>query len=48
MLRQRPARRLATLERCHRNLLGCTDLRFGLGLCRVLLQISKLQLELVQ
>ena len=47
MLRQRPAGRLAALERWHRNLVGC-HLRRGLGLRGVLLQIGKLQLELVQ
>jgi hypothetical protein len=47
MLRQRPAGWLATLERWHRNLLGC-HLRCGLSLRRVLLKVSELQLELVQ
>lgn len=48
MLRQRPARRFAPLERGHRNLLGCGHLRGGLGLRGVLLEIGELQLKLVQ
>jgi len=48
MLRQRPARRLAALERWHRNLAGCRHLHRGLGLCGVRLEIGELQLELVQ
>jgi len=48
MLRQRPAGRLAALERGHRNLVGCGHYRRSLRLCRVLLQIGELQLELVQ
>jgi hypothetical protein len=48
MLRQRPARRLAALERCHRNLFRYGHLCRGLGLCGVLLQIGELQLELIQ
>jgi hypothetical protein len=45
---QRPARRLAALEWCHRNLVGCGHLCRGLGLRRVLLEVGELQLELVQ
>src|SRR5712675_643124 len=48
MLRQRPARRLAALERWHRNLAACRHLHRGLGLCGVRLEIGELQLELVQ
>ena len=48
MLRQRPAGRLAALERGDRNLVGCGHLHGGLGLRGVLLQIGELQLELVQ
>ena len=48
MLRQRPARWLAPLERGYRDLVGCGDLRRGLGLRGVLLEIGELQLELIQ
>ncbi len=48
MRRQRPTRRLAALERWHRNLVGCGHLRCVLGLRGVLFQIGELQLELIQ
>jgi hypothetical protein len=34
-VRQRPARQLAAFERWHRNLVGCSHLHHGLGLCSV-------------
>ena len=48
MLGQRTARRLAPLERWHRDLLGCRQLRRGLGLRRILFQVGKLQLKLIE
>ena len=45
---QRTARRLAPLERWHRDLLGCRQLRRGLGLRRILFQVGKLQLKLIE
>src|SRR6516162_392969 len=45
-LRQRPTRRLAALERWHRDLVGCGHLHRGLGLRGVLLEIGELQFEL--
>lgn len=48
VLRQRPARRLAALERGHCNPISCRQLRRSLGLCRILFQIGELQLELIQ
>jgi len=48
MLGQRPARRLAPLERRHRHALGCSEFvgRLRLSLC--LLQLEQLQLELIE
>ena len=48
MLGQRPARRLAPLERRHRDLLGCRQLRRGLGLRRILFQVGELKLKLIE
>jgi len=48
MLRQRSARRLAALKRRHRDLVVRGNLRRGLGLRGVLLEIGELQLELIQ
>jgi hypothetical protein len=45
---QRTARRLAPLERWHRDRLGCRQLRRGLGLRRILFQVGKLQLKLIE
>ena len=45
---QRTARRRAPLERCHRDRLGCRQLRRGLGLRRILFQIGKLQFKLIE
>ena len=45
---QRTARRLAPLERRHRDRLGCRQLRRGLGLRRILFQVGKLQLKLIE
>ena len=51
MLGQRPARRLAPLERRHRDLLArrrCRQPRRGLGLRGILFQVGELQLELLE
>jgi hypothetical protein len=48
MRRQWTARRLAPLERQHRDRLGCRQLRRGLGLRRILFQVGKLQFELIE
>src|SRR5258708_39883701 len=48
MLRQRPARRLAALERWHRNLAACRHLLPGPGFGGLRLEIGELQLELGQ
>ena len=48
MLRQRPSRRLAALERWHRDLVSGVAIRCSLGLRGVLLEIGELQLELIQ
>jgi hypothetical protein len=45
---QRTARRLAPLERWHCDLLGCRQVRRGLGLRRILFQVGKLQLKLIE
>ncbi len=45
---QRTARRLAPLERWHRDLLGCRQLRRGLGVRRILFQVGKLQFKLIE
>jgi hypothetical protein len=45
---QRKTRRLAPLERWHRDLLGCRQMRRGLGLRRILFQVGKSQLELIE